>query len=547
MQGSAIEGHKDTGHAESVRGYVGAVILIFAFGALSRITGFGREILMAFYLGANADTDSLIYSFIFYDMATTLGSAVLFASVPFFSAKLATGNVRYKDYWSYIAGFVLVLLTAIFVLQLLAVPAMAGLASGLNHSPAVFFRYLSVMVWCFLLLGWGSVQAALLQAHKRFLAPALTGAIMNIFTIVCLVGLHRRLGAMSVAVGVVGGLTVQLFIQELAVWKICSESREGTSADSQSTTRIEATVLLLKRIAGVAAALLVIKGMLFVDRWIALHSGVGAMSYLGYASRLTQVPLALVGFATSTALLPYQSSLRMKGASASYDSLTDRSVRVSFLVGAITTAMLIVLANPLVAIGYRHGHFTPTDATMTAAAIVSCAGMVVPLIVNMILQNVLLGFCKWTEYLPFSVGMLAIYVPLALLLSRTLGFLAVGYATSIVLWLYMGAVTTYLIHRGYLRFLPGMKGFVAKSLCAAGAAGLGTYFWNRLLLVSEASQTMRILLFRSITGFAIGISVFYVVSLALGLTEVRAIGRRLIGMLVRQGARFRRDTVESTL
>ena len=58
-----------------------ASLVIFLLTAVGRATGFAREALMAFYLGASADTDQYLTALLLYDWAATLGSAVLLAGL----------------------------------------------------------------------------------------------------------------------------------------------------------------------------------------------------------------------------------------------------------------------------------------------------------------------------------------------------------------------------------------------------------------------------------------------------------------------------------
>jgi putative peptidoglycan lipid II flippase len=506
--------------------------LLFAFGVVSRATGFGRELLMAFLLGANRDTDALIYSLTFYDMATTFGSAVVIAAIPLFTEQSAAGRPLRHLYRSFSMLMVVVLIPGAFLLQRFAPILTARLEHGAATDTALLGRYLGWMAWSFLLVGVGSLQASLLQARKRFLLPALTGTVLNVAAVAALIAFHRELGAMSIAVGLLVGLFAQVAIQEIGIAAILgSDPRERTEGQDGGLRTFALRML------GIGAGQMILKCMLFVDRSIALSCGPAALSYLGYSSRLLQFPLGLVGLAGATALLPFQSSLKHAGHTDDFDRLTNKALRFSLLLGFLCSAAIAALAHPIIAIAYQRGRFSGIDAAATAMALVAYSGMLAPTFANLMLQNVLFAFARKREYLIISALTLLVYIPLAILLSSRFGFYGIAWASALMAWLYMVAVTWYLHRTGYVTIATGTSEFVASAIAAAGVAYISIRALNWALqpmstgLVSTVSIQ---LLFPALVGTAVfffaGEKVLKIAELtALRLRVANSIGARMLG------------------
>jgi putative peptidoglycan lipid II flippase len=93
------------------------------------------------------------------------------------------------------------------------------------------------------------------------------------------------------------------------------------------------------------------------------------VSYLYYADRLVQFPLGIFAIATATAALP---SLSRQAAAADLDGVKKTFAEALTLVFFITLpAMtgLIVLREPIIAVLFERGAFTPQSTRLTAMAL----------------------------------------------------------------------------------------------------------------------------------------------------------------------------------
>ena len=92
------------------------------------------------------------------------------------------------------------------------------------------------------------------------------------------------------------------------------------------------------------------------------HLGDGPTAWLSIAFRLMQLPLGIFGVALGTVSLPLLARLAVAGNRDGFRNELARGIRLAFLMTIPATVGLIVLADPIVAVLYRHGRFTAHQA-----------------------------------------------------------------------------------------------------------------------------------------------------------------------------------------
>jgi putative peptidoglycan lipid II flippase len=95
----------------------------------------------------------------------------------------------------------------------------------------------------------------------------------------------------------------------------------------------------------------------------------GSVSFLFYANRVFQLPLAIIAIATATVLFPTVSKALKNGQEeVAYRNLTQAFWLLAFLLGA---AMLggILLAEPIVWLLFERGKFTQAETLQTVAVL----------------------------------------------------------------------------------------------------------------------------------------------------------------------------------
>ena len=82
------------------------------------------------------------------------------------------------------------------------------------------------------------------------------------------------------------------------------------------------------------------------------------LRWLSIAFRLMQLPLGIFGVALGTVSLPLLARLAVAGNRDGFRTELARGIRLAFLMTIPATVGLIVLADPIISVLYRHGRFT---------------------------------------------------------------------------------------------------------------------------------------------------------------------------------------------
>jgi len=202
---------------------------------------------------------------------------------------------------------------------------------------------------------------------------------------------------------------------------------------------------------------------------IASHVGVGAVSWLTFADRLMEFPTALLGVALGVVLLPQLSASLAGDDSARYAGLLDWGLRLVVLLALPCAAALLVFPEPLVAVLYHYGAFSPRDVAQTVAAL---RGYGVGLIGLVAVKVLAPGFYARQDIrtpVKIAVAVLLATQAMNVLFVPWLGH--AGLALSIGLGALINATCLLIGLRrmGAYTPSPGWAGFLARVLLATAA------------------------------------------------------------------------------
>ncbi|MEA3339717.1 MAG: lipid II flippase MurJ, partial [Chloroflexota bacterium] len=102
---------------------------------------------------------------------------------------------------------------------------------------------------------------------------------------------------------------------------------------------------------------------------LASRIGGGCISWMEYAANIIQFPLGLVVTAVSIAILPMLSQQAGAEGNGPFQTILAQGLRLVLALIIPATLGLYVLANPIIALSFEHGHFTPADTAATAEAL----------------------------------------------------------------------------------------------------------------------------------------------------------------------------------
>ncbi len=341
-----------------------------SFGILlSRVTGLFRDILMASALGASVWSDMFFVAFKIPNLFRRIFAEGAFtqAFMPSFIAGRNKGVFAIAIFWRFLLFIGSLSLLVSWHPEYIT----KAMAWGWDQEKIALTAPLTAInFWYLDLIFVVTFMATLLQYKEHFATTALSTALLNLSMIAALWLYMKRdpqtvAYAVSIAVVVGGFLQVLAHIVALKRFRLDRLLIGGWRYRHKKPVRDETRKffkLFFPSVMGNSTPQIAS----FIDTLLATFISAGAVSYLFYANRVFQLPLALFAIATSTALFPSVSKALQNGNEAkAYASLSKAFWFLAFL---LTLAALggIFLAKPIVWLLFERGKFTAAESFETA-------------------------------------------------------------------------------------------------------------------------------------------------------------------------------------
>lgn len=354
---------------------------------ISRVLGLVRDVLSAARFGAGAVWDAFTFAWTFPNTFRRLlgEGALASAFIPTLAEvrenEGSEGAARLINAVFTVLLASLVIITLVSLAPLLFIPA--DVLDGVVNVAKLdlIMRLLQVMVPYLILICMTAFLGAVLQTHGKFAAPAAAPVLLNLawigalFLICPYMGVTPEQQIFGVAFGVLIGGGLQVLVCLPPLWKLGIRVRPTLDLSHPGLRKM--LWLMLPVILGMAPTQINI----LLDRLIAeaLIPGNGAISALYYGTRLMQFPLALVGVAMATAVLPTLSRLATQSDEAETRGTMSSAVSMTSFVAIPAAVGLGVLAAPIVRFLFEHGAFEPR-ATASASRVIWAYAPGIPVI-----------------------------------------------------------------------------------------------------------------------------------------------------------------------
>jgi len=348
----------------------------------SRVLGLIREVVIAALFGATRNMDAFLTAFRAPNMLRDLFAegALSTAFVTTFSRRIAKeGDASAWKLASKVATLTLVFMSAITLLGIFFAPVLIKiLAPGFPYEKAALTILLTRIMFPFILLvSLAALAMGMLNAKNVFGMPAMASSFFNLGSVIGGVALcywlepqtdwrhphfgERGLIGWSIAT-LIGGF-LQLVVQFPALRRVGFKFRPDFNWRDAGVR----TILVLMGPATIAASAVQVN--VAVNSGFASGLGDGPMTFLNIAFRLMQLPLGIFGVAVGTVSLPLVSRTAALGDFAGFRSALSHAIRLVMLLTIPSAIGLIILAEPIIAVIYEHGRFTPEATRQTAGAL----------------------------------------------------------------------------------------------------------------------------------------------------------------------------------
>ncbi len=451
---------------------------------LSRILGFIRDIFIARLLGASPLADAFFIAFKlpnFFRRMFAEGTLTV-ALVPVLAEERKKGEADAHAYLNALAGLLLAALLLFTILGMIFMPwVLLAFAPGFHDEPDRWQQALTLSRLMFpylILISLAAMSWAVLNTYRKFSVAAASPALLNIsilFAAIILAPLHDN-PAEALAVGVILGGALQLAIQFPALKRIGWIPKPTWNPKLPA---IHQTLLLFgPAVLGIAA----VQINILVGTILATLLPTGAVSYLYYADRIVQLPLALFGIAMGTALLPTLSEhLANKRHAEAKQDLRDGLTWLTWIILPCMVGLMF-LAEPIIRTLFEQGKFTGTDATNTAHTLQAYAVGLMAFCWARLLSTACFANKDGKTPMKYAFYTVIANIILAIILMQVMGYVGLALATALasifnvgLLWSHMHRAQGALFDRK--SFLRMASAFIA---CLPMAASLyyASYYWS---------------------------------------------------------------------
>jgi putative peptidoglycan lipid II flippase len=352
---------------------------LVALGTLgSRILGAARDAVIAASF-ATAVTDLFWLAFTIPNAFRVLlgEGAVSGAFVPVYvEAREKEGMARAKRVLSQMAGGLFFLLSILVVLGVVFAEELVTIyGSGFRDRPGDFEVAVGLTRAVFpyvLLAGLAALATGALNTAGRFGWPAFAPALLNVALIASpfvFVGFVQDLGYPAIFALVVGTL-VGGVLQLGSL--LPTAKRLGLPLRLRFERPDPYTAKAFKLLLPLLAALGVYQLNVALSRTIASHQA-SAISYLYYGQRLVEIPQGMFAMAIASAALPSISEAVAQGDQDTAKSLFRSGLRMALFVSLPSSALLVALGEPTVAVLFGRGAFGETAIVETGRSLMAQA------------------------------------------------------------------------------------------------------------------------------------------------------------------------------
>ncbi len=469
------------------RALIGSTLSVTLIILFSKGIGFVREMIMAYYFGADSVTDAYNSAYsLFYLPVLLFSSCITSTLVPLYvrnesenGRELANRFASNTLNWFIISSFTVSLLMFVLARPLvrLVYPGFAG------EKLSLAVTLTRIMLPALVFFVGAIVLSSVLNAHEKFVAAQLTGIPLSIAEISAAIFFSRQYGIHAQAWGVIAAGVLQILVL-LPFLKGSFEYRASLSIHDKYLRR------LLRLAVPALLSMAVNELNHMVDRMLASGLNDGDISAMSYAFKLIMfmmgvlvVPLTTVSF-----------SKMSREAAARDPRVLIPQVResVRLLMTAVLPIVLIaaVESRHIIRFAYGRGHFSEENVLVTGTVFLFYV-VGVPFFGLRDLVNRVFHALQNTR-VPMYIAAIsvAVNITLNLILRRLMGVNGLALATGIAAL--TGVILLFVRLR---REMPGImdRGFALglfKTLCFSLIAGAVTFGLGRLL--PEAFGTARV-------------------------------------------------------
>ncbi len=396
---------------------------------LSRVLGLVRDAVYANYFVMGSAMDAFLVAFRIPNLMRRFSAEGAFslAFVPVLTEyKEQRNEEALKDLIDHVAGLMGLVLFVVSLIAVLASPILMmifapGFAAKADAQPELAAYLLKITAPYMLFISLAAFFSSILNAFGRFSIAAFTPVLLNIVMISAAIwwSPHFEQPVEALAWGVFFGGIAQAAFQLPSLQRLGLVPRFRFKKGHEGVRRI--MKLMGPALLGSSAAQLNIT----INTIIASMLATGSISWLYFSDRFVEFPLALIGVAIGTVILPKLSGDHANAEGVAFSQTLDWAMRLSLLVSIPATVGLVVLAVPILATVIDNGVNGWRDVQMASLSLMTYAlGLPAFIMVKVLAPGF---YSRQDTRTPVKISLIAIAVNIICNIAIVLPWYQLGY------------------------------------------------------------------------------------------------------------------------
>ena len=409
---------------------------VFSFYTLlSRVLGYLRDILIAFFLGTSIYADAFFVAFRLPNTFRRLFAEGTFnaAFIPSYAEEKIKGKKVGKKFADEVFNLLLFFLILLILIIEIFTPFIVYLiAPGFYNDPQKFnlaIEFARITFPFLLFVSLSSFLSGVLNTNNKFAAAAAVPIVLNIVMILSLlISYFYNLDfAKNLSIGVTLAGIIQLIFLLFFTRKFYFPTIQLSLKAGKAFKKFFKKLLPSIFASGITQV------NILIGTIIASFQS-GAVSYLYYADRVYQINLAIAGIAVGTVALPSLSKSIKINDEASINFIQNKSIELSLLLSLPAAFALLIASKYIVSCLFGYGSFDIEDINYTSLALTYFAFGVPAFALIKVLSN--FYFARDNTKTPFYVSFFTMILNILISVSlfKKYGFIIIPIATSISTW-----------------------------------------------------------------------------------------------------------------
>ena len=335
----------------------------------SRIIGYVRDVVVAYYFGASYQTDAFYVAFRIPNLLRRLFAegSITVAFVPIFTEYLNKGKSEARAALNSIFTTLFLIVFIVSVLGVVFSPLIVKLfAYGFDEKTFRLAVELNRIMFPYILfISLAALSMGILNSLRHFFAPSFSPVLFNLVIIASIVmfyGVFEK-PIVSLAVGVITGGIIQFAVNIPFLLK------KGYLFDFTRNLKHPAVKAIALLMTPQLFGLAVYNLNILVNTQYASFMPDGTITFLYFSERLIEFPLGIIAVSIATVMLPKLSAEAADDRMDVFKKDYMFSLRLMLFILVPSLAGLIALRVPICSVLFERGEFTASEVVQTAHAV----------------------------------------------------------------------------------------------------------------------------------------------------------------------------------